>query len=169
VTIDAHSGMELDLSVPENSTRCFAINPCRRPPHESGRVAVDGTRMPPHPTIEKLPLRLMAMVAAFVQQRRSGLHGSRCMGSAGKTHSPSTRLSGLRSERGLHQCSQQASKLAITLPPAVNRISFTYALYYRLITNKTWAGRYPTPQYDWFKGFTYAWLTPEFKPFEPPG
>jgi len=51
---------------------------------------------------------------------------------------------------------------------AVNRIFDTYAMYYRLITNKTWAGRYPTPQYDWFKGFTYPWLTKDFKPFEPP-
>jgi hypothetical protein len=37
---------------------------------------------------------------------------------------------------------------------AVNRIFDTYATYYRLVLNKTWMGRYPTPQFDWFKGFT---------------
>jgi len=34
---------------------------------------------------------------------------------------------------------------------AVNRIFDTYATYYRLVTNKTWMGRYPTPQFDWFR------------------
>ena len=51
---------------------------------------------------------------------------------------------------------------------AVNRIFDTYATYYRLVTNGTWMGRYPTPQVDWFKPFTYAWVTADFKPFDPP-
>jgi hypothetical protein len=50
---------------------------------------------------------------------------------------------------------------------AVNRIFDTYATYCRLVTNKTWMGRYPTSQFDWFKGFTYPWWTKDFKPFEP--
>jgi len=50
---------------------------------------------------------------------------------------------------------------------AVDRIFDAYALYYRLITNRVWAGRYPEPQYDWYKCFRYPWLTEQFKPFEP--
>ena len=51
---------------------------------------------------------------------------------------------------------------------AVNRIFGTYATYYRLVTNKTWMGRYPAPQFDWLEGFTYPWWTKDFNPFEPP-
>jgi hypothetical protein len=50
---------------------------------------------------------------------------------------------------------------------ALNRIFDTYAVYYNIITAATWGGRYPTPQYDWFKPFTIPWIAKDFKEFEP--
>ncbi len=51
---------------------------------------------------------------------------------------------------------------------AVNRIFDTYAVYYNIITGATWLGKFPTFQYDWYAPFTFAWMTDDFKAFEPP-
>jgi hypothetical protein len=44
----------------------------------------------------------------------------------------------------------------------------TYAWCYNLITASTWAGRYPTPQYNWRRPFEMPWITSDFKGWEPP-
>ena len=50
----------------------------------------------------------------------------------------------------------------------MNQIFDTYATYYNLLTAGSWVGRYPVPQYDWTAPYTYAWITKEFQPWEPP-
>ena len=51
---------------------------------------------------------------------------------------------------------------------AVNRIFDTYAVYHNIITASVWMGKYPAFQYDWHAPFSFAWMTEDFTPFEPP-
>ena len=50
----------------------------------------------------------------------------------------------------------------------LNRIFDTYAQYYNIITANTWMGKYPAIQYDWAAPFAFAWITKDFKEWEPP-
>src|SRR5438128_1110697 len=68
-----------------------------------------------------------------------------------------------------HRTRQKGFKMTLAdMYKAVNRIFDVYARYYNIITANVWAAKFPTPQYDWTSPFRLAWITKDFREFNPP-